>query len=170
MKMSDLREQIVTQSGNKNAYIDNLFLKILFQALAQTTKPYFGLKVKLEKLRWVKGSNMDVSDIIRGFNTSFNNSVGDVSWVDTDARDKQIIDLTTKANHLSNKGTKAVRSMPDTATPNKDHHECPKWRIKKKVETSKDPDYGAPMAWCPHNKSKDSFVNGMYMQKGTQPR
>ena len=77
MKMSDWREQIFTKRGNKNAYDDNFFLTILFQALAQTTNPDFGLEVKLEKSRWAKGTNIDISDIIRGFNTSFKNFVAD---------------------------------------------------------------------------------------------
>ena len=77
--MSDLQEQIFTQRGNKNAYDDNSFLKIVFQALVQTTNSDFGLEVKL-KSRWLKGTNTDVSDIICGFNTSFKNSDGDGSW------------------------------------------------------------------------------------------
>ena len=48
-KMSDLREQIFTQRGDKNSYYDNWFLRILFQALDQTTNPDLGLEVKLEK-------------------------------------------------------------------------------------------------------------------------
>ena len=69
--------------------------------------------------------------------------------------------MNMKVNNLSNKGTKAVRSAPDTATPNRDSHACPKWHIKKKGETSKYPDSGAPMAWCPHHKSQNGVVNGM---------
>ena len=44
----DSQKQIFTQSGNKNAYNNNQFLMILFQALSQTTNPYFSLEVKLE--------------------------------------------------------------------------------------------------------------------------
>ena len=51
MKISDLREQIVTQRGNKNVYDDNSFLTIIFQSLAHTTNTNFGLEAKLEKLR-----------------------------------------------------------------------------------------------------------------------
>ena len=120
--MSNLREQIVTQLGNKNAYNDNILLTIIFQALAQRNNPNFGLTVKLEKSCRVKGTNMDVSDIIRGFNTSFKNSVGDGIWEDTDACDQKIISLTTKVNHLYNKVSKAVGSTPDTSMPNKDCH------------------------------------------------
>ena len=164
--MSNLREQIVTQLGNKNAYNDNILLTIIFQDLAQRTNPNFGLTVKLEKPCRVKGTNMDVSDIIRGFNTSFKNSVGDGIWEDTDARDQKIISLTKKLNHLYNKGSKAVGSTPGTSMPNKDCHACPGWCINKKGETSKYLDSGAPMAWCPHHKSKNGVVNGIYMPKG----
>ena len=109
---------------------------------------------------------MDVSDIIRGFNTSFKNSVGDGSWGDTNARDQNIIAMTMEVNHLSDKVTKAVGSTPDKETTNKDHHACPEWRINKKGKTSKYPDSGAPMSWCPHNKYKNDVVNGIYMPKG----
>ena len=148
-----------------NAYDDNRSLTKLFQALAQTNDPNFGLEVKLEKSCWVKGTNIDVSDIIHGFNTYFKYSVGGGIWVDTDARDEKIISLTMKVNHLSNNGTKAVKSMTDTATPNKDFYACPKWRIKKKGETSKDTDYGAPVAWCTYLKSQNVVVNGIYVPK-----
>ena len=109
---------------------------------------------------------MDVSEIIRGFNTSFKNSVGDSIWGDTDARDQKIIFLTMIVNHISRKGTKAVGSTPDPSTPNKYFHACPRWRIKKKGDTIKYPYPCAPMAWCPHHKSKNGVVNGMYMPKG----
>ena len=114
----------------------------------------------------LKGTNTDVSDIIHGFNTSFKNSVGDGIWVDTDARDQQVIELTTKVNHLSSKGTKAVGFTTDPSAPNKDCHACPDWRIKKKGNKLKYPDTGAPMARCSHHKSKNGVVNGMYMPKG----
>ena len=99
-----------------------------------------------EKSRWVKGNNIDVSEIIRGFNNSFKSSVGDSSWGDTNARDQKIIALTTKVNHLSIKVTKDIGSTLDPATPNKYCHACPKWRIKKKGDIIKDPDTGTPMA------------------------
>ena len=48
-----------------------------------------------------------------------------VAGGDADARDQQIIALIKKVNHLSNKGTKSVGFVPETVTPNKDHHACP---------------------------------------------
>ena len=117
-------------------------------------------------MRGLKGTNTDVSDIIRGFNTYFKNSVGDGSWGDTNAHDQHIIDLTKKVNNLSNKGTNAVGSTPDTTTPNKDCHARPAWRINKKCKTSKYPDSGALMAWCTHHKPKNCVLNCMYIQKG----
>ena len=103
--------------------------------------------MKLEKSRWIKGTTIDVSDIIRGFNTSFKNSVGDGSWGDTNTRDQKIIAMTMKVNHLSNKVPKAGGSTPDTEATNKDCHACPEWRFNKKGKTSKYPDSGAPRAW-----------------------
>ena len=157
---------MVTQRGNKNEYDKNWLLTILFQALDQTTNPDFSLEVKLGKSIWVKGTNTDVSDIIHGFNTSFKNSVGGGIWVDTDAHDQQIISLTTKVINLSSKGTKAVVSMPNPATPDKQFYAYPSWRIKKKGDTINDQDTGALMTWCPYYKSKNGVVNGMYMPKG----
>ena len=76
-KMSDLRENIVTQRGSYNAYGENRFLTLLFKDLTHTTNPNFGIEVKLKKLRWVKGTNTDVSDIIYVFNASSKKTVGD---------------------------------------------------------------------------------------------
>ena len=37
------------------------------------------------------------------------------------------------------------------------------WQITKKGEEILYPDTNAKMVWCPHHKSSDGVVNGMYM-------
>ena len=40
---------------------------------------------------------------------------------------------------------------------------CPTWQVTKTTTKIKHPDSGVEMEWCPHHKSKDGSVNGIYM-------
>ena len=162
--MTSLRQEIIAQKGSQQAMDDQQFLTILFKALSSTTNPDFNLEVKNEKSRWLRNKSVDVNQTISNLNTVYKNMVAERTWDQVDERKQQIIALTSQIKKLKSK-TKSHQTKTNTPSSDK-KFKVPTWRIKNVGPATKDPDSGSKFVWCPHHKSKDGMVNGMYIPDG----
>lgn len=103
------------------------------------------------------------------------------TWGQISKKSQQIIALTTSLNTVESKLQKALAAGQDTKKPGtkpsggkpsganppptkkKGGGGAPQWQITKVGNKLKHPDKDIDMIWCPHHKSADGKVNGMYM-------
>ena len=166
-KFMALCEKIITQKGSKHSMINQRVLTILFKALSTTTNPNFNLKVKAEKSRWLQNEQVDLHKTISSINIIYKNMVAEKTWNGVDERKQQIIALNSPLKQLKTRKNRSNRSrQPNTSPKTLAASKVPEWWIKNVGPTTKDPDTGDPFTLCPHHKSRDGVVNGMYMPKG----
>lgn len=113
-------------------------------------------------------------EVLAELTKKYTDMAADGTWGQISKEHEQIIALTTQVGTLKKSlaaasmkqpiPRKAKKDDPSPPPPEKKGFGAPSWQITRKGPTMKHPDSGDEMVWCPHHKSKDGAVNGMYMK------
>ena len=174
-KITDLLMKITAEHGVE--YDDNRMMTRFFKQLQEHKNQEWQIAVYGVKSAWHSGkATRDVA--ISDLTTVFNNLLTTGDWGKIDDQHKQVIALSTKLNQVSSQLKKTEAKLdkqriprkptsnsgkPDKLVPQKKTGGAPSWQITKKGEEILHPDTNVKMVWCPHHKSSDGVVNGMYM-------
>jgi hypothetical protein len=113
------------------------------------------LDIRTAKNAWITGKQTDKNAIINDLNVLYRNMVAEGSWKKTSTADSKIIALTTQVANLKKQlGEKNGGKGKDPKTskkPGGKKEEGKNWRYTKVGDTTKCPETGATLKWCPHH-------------------
>jgi hypothetical protein len=156
------------------SYTERCFITYVFRASLTSPTKKFVTFVDTLKNCWIMEEVTNQATILTSLNKMYKNMVADGTWVNSNDKDTKIIALTTQLKQATKKLNKLKKKLQ---TPTKLNHgnkcsgvdtskkttrdQAESWLVTKKGSTI-DHD-GKNFDWCPHHKSKDGSVNGMYI-------
>ena len=174
-KITDLLMKITAERGVE--YDDNRMMTRFFKQLQEHKNQEWQIAVYGVKSAWHSGKATR-GDAISDLTIVYNNLLTTGDWGKIDDQHKQVIALSTQLNQVSSQLKKTEAKLDKQRIPKKPKNSdkpagklvpqkktggAPSWQITKKGEEILHPDTNAKMVWCPHHKSSDGVVNGMYM-------
>ena len=177
----DLKKQIEAERSNK--YDDDEYMTLVFAQLKTHNQQDFQSDVRAARRDWENGK-ATVAQVEATILESFNRLWDLKEWANVEPSQSQIVALATgiaknmlaksleqnkyKGGRGGKKGGKGGKK-PDppkkaTGQPTMTKRSlAPNWQIKWAGHHIRHPDTNILMVWCPHHKSKDGVVDGMYM-------
>ena len=153
-KLEELQQEINADKGDDFCKDDKLLTE-LFCAAEATTNEAFALDIRSAKNAWITGKQTDKHAIINELNVLYRNMVAEGSWKKTSTADSKIIALTTQVANLKKQlGMKNGGKGKDPKTskkPGGKKEDGKNWRYTKVGDTTKCPETGATLMWCPHH-------------------
>ena len=174
-KITDLLMKIMAERGVE--YDDNRLMTRFFKQLQDHKNKEWEIAVYGAKNAWKSGKSK-LADVISELTIVYNDLLTTGDWGKIDDQHKQVIALSTQLNQVSSQLKKTEAKLDKQRIPRKSKNSdkpagklvpqkktggAPSWQITKKGEEILHPDTNAKMVWCPHHKSSDGVVNGMYM-------
>jgi hypothetical protein len=178
-KMLQILQEIHAKSG-VISYMERRFITNVFRACLTSPTEKFVAFVDTLKNRWIMEEKTDQATILSSLDKMYKNMVAKGSWVNSNDKDMKIIALTTQLKQATKKLNELEKKVQNPSKSNGGNKKTPKsgaggsdtpkkttkdraapWRVEKKGSTIKHE--GTKYSWCPHHKSKDGSVNGMYM-------
>jgi hypothetical protein len=172
-KMLQVLQEIHAKSGVLS-YTERCFITNVFHASLTSPTKKFVTFVNTLKNCWIMEEVTDQATILTSLNKMYKNIVANRTWVNSNDKDTKIVTLTTQLKQATKKLNELKKKVQ---TPTKLNHgnkhggadtskkttrdQAELWRITKKGSTINHD--GKKFDWCPHRKSKDGNVNGMYM-------
>jgi hypothetical protein len=172
-KILQVLQEIHAKSGVLS-YTERCFITNVFRASLTSQTEKFVTFIDTLKNCWIMGEVTNQATILTSLDKMYKNMVADGTWVNSSDKDTKIVALTTQLKQATKKLNELKKKVQ---TPTKLNHgnkrggadtskkttkdQAKLWCITKKGSTI-DHD-GKKFDWCPHHKSKDGSVNGMYM-------
>lgn len=167
-QLQETRQKIVAHGG---ICPDQTFLSAFFKALQSGNNAAFNKVVKEMETKWQMGNPVDIPTINSQLLTYYNNLVTNRKWGKTDdqgttSSSSEIALLTKKVEEQEKKirfleGEKKSAKPAPTAGAGSGDKKGP-WRTTNVGKTTKHPETGEEMVWCPHHGKN----GGCYMPKG----
>ena len=177
--VQDLLRKILAVDGK--AYNARTITIAVFAQCELMDNPEWLAEVYSIKRRWHE-NDIKFDAIVAKLGALYTTLAAGGEWDKSSKKSEQIIALTTQVHKLQSDLKKTVSSMksgdripkkqsgtkkPDAAASSNATQPkragAPEWQITKKGDKIKHPDTNVDMIWCPHHKSQDGVVNGMYM-------
>ncbi len=172
-KMLQVLQEIHAKSGILS-YTERRFITNIFHASLTSPTKKFVTFVDTLKNRLIMEEVTNQATILTSLDKMYKNMVADGTWVNSNNKDTKIVALTTQLKQATKKLNKLEKKVQTPAKSNQGNkrgggntskkstkERAEVWRVTKKG-SSIDHD-GKKFVWCPHHKSKDGSINGMYM-------
>ena len=124
----------------------------------------------------------DKNEVVSNMDKMYKNMLAEGTWKNTSEKDTKIVALSTKLDKTNEK-LKEVKKQLANAHGNGPSEKrlekggggrvarrgtmrarCEPWQVTKVGDHVTHPKTGAKYVWCPHHKSKDGTIDGMYMK------
>jgi len=175
-EMEDLRQRI--EAERKTPYDPDVYGTLIFEKVEPFSNDEFLFNVRLAKKDWSRGK-LSNAEVVADLRATFVDLTKQGKWIRGVAAGEKIIALTAHVKRLEAANKKLLGGgahggkggANDASRGNKKKEtnkggagKAPSWQITKAGEFISHPEKGYRMVWCPHHKSKDGVVNGMYMR------